>query len=59
MDKEYLDWVIEMCSSILDGTADAFHPQLPPVYGNIICWKVELGKSAILYQDETVFDKKS
>lgn len=57
MGKEYLDWVIEMCSSILDGTANAFHPQLPPVYGNIVCWKVELGNSAILYQDESVFDK--
>ncbi len=59
MGKEYLDWAIRMCEKVLDGSADSFHPQLPPLYGDTVCWKVEEGNSAMLYQDETIFDGKA
>lgn len=56
--KKYLHQIIDMCRSILDGSAKPFHPQLDPHYGNISCWKLEREDTAILYHDEVIFDKK-
>lgn len=54
--KVYLDRLIELAQSILDGTAEPFHPQLPPNYGGLLCWKVEGDDVAVLYHDEIVHD---
>lgn len=58
LEKKYLYQIIDMCRSILDGSAEPFHPQLNPHYGNITCWKLEREDTAILYHDEVIFDKK-
>lgn len=57
LDKKYLTQLIDMCRSIIDGSARPYHPQLPPNYGNISCWKLEREDTAILYHDEVIFDR--
>lgn len=58
LDKKYLRQLLTLTGAILDGTARAYHPQLPPQYGNIQCWRVDGEDTAILYHDEVIFDKK-
>ncbi len=61
--KEYLQELIRLTVSIIDGTAQPYHPDMPgpPGMDPIVCWKVD-GKTvptAILYQDESIYDKKN
>ena len=57
LEKKYLTQIIDLCRSILDGTAKPYHPQLAPHYGNIQCWRLDGPDTAILYQDEVIFDR--
>lgn len=57
LDKKYLMQIIDMCETIVNGTAKPFHPQLPAQYGDIQCWKLERENTAILYHDEIIYDK--
>ncbi len=61
--KEYLSELIRMVSSILDGTARPYHPEIPSLPGQppVVCWKLdgETVPTAILYQDEILFDRKT
>ena len=60
--KEYLDEIIRLTESIIDGTARPYHPDMPAPPGKppLVCWKVDgVGvPTAILYQDESIYDKK-
>jgi len=58
LDKKYLYQIIDMCRSILDGSAKPYHPQLDPHYGNITCWRLDREDTSILYHDEIAFDPK-
>lgn len=58
LDKKYLYQITDMCRSILDGSAQPYHPVLAPHYGNITCWRLDRENTSILYHDEIIFDKK-
>ena len=58
LDKKYLYQIMDMCRSILDGSAKPYHPVLAPHYGNITCWRLDSENTSILYHDEVIFDKK-
>ena len=59
--KEYLEELIRLTASIIDGTAVPYHPDMPspPGMDPIVCWKVdgETVPTALLYQDESIFDR--
>ena len=60
--KEYLRELIRMAESIIDGTARPYHPEMPSPPGQppVVCWKLDgvTVPTAILYQDEVIFDRK-
>jgi len=60
--KEYLQELIRLAASVIDGTAEPYHPEMPSPPGQppVVCWKVDgvNAPTAILYQDEIIFDKK-
>lgn len=59
--KEYLQEIIRLAVSIIDGTAKPRHPEIPTLPGQepVTCWRVDSDTvpAAILYQDEVIFDK--
>jgi len=61
--KEYLDELLGMSASILAGTEERYHPEMPapPGMEPIVCWRTDSKRlnTAILYHDEVVFDKQN
>lgn len=56
---DVLQRTIDLERSILDGTAKPYHPQLPEMYGGLVCWEVDDGEMSIIYHEETIFDRES
>lgn len=54
--KEYLDELIRMSEEILSGKAEPYHPDMGP---GVVCWRLDGKNTAILYQDEVIFDKNN
>lgn len=60
--KEYLQELIRLTESVINGTAQPYHPDMPapPGMEKPVCWKLDgVGvPTALLYQDEVIFDRK-
>ncbi len=60
--KEFLSELIRLTESVLDGSARPDHPDIPSPPGQepVVCWRVkgEGVPTALLYQEESVFDRK-
>ena len=60
--KEFLAELIRLAESVIHGTAQPDRPDIPSPPGQepVVCWRVrgEGVPTAILYQDESIFDRK-